>query len=435
MGRVLKVFEHERLTLRADARDQFLASHELARLYDFNDRNDNKYFTGIRDGVKFKSYVGVIQLGGLTIEVLPKSDRTQGKDEDYQVWRTVLLDMLRICKKINVHTVSETKLRKRHHSILELYFEMYLDEVEVLLRQGLIKKYRRKAGNTPSLKGQILFAQQIQQNLIHQERFFTKHQVYDHENVVNQILMEGLHAILELTQSPSLNQRIAQLTALFPPMRRKEIQVRHFQGLGDDRALSRYQKALNIAKMILLNYSPDIQSGRENMLALMFDMNVLWEEYVYRMLLRVKIPGLVVEPQNQMRFWENTTLGRSRYVRPDLVITMPTSDGLETFVIDTKWKVLDANFPRPSDDDLKQMFVYNAYWKSSRSMLIYPTTFPRQEVLGHFWVQHSMDEVNECKLGFVGVLNNQGRLNLEIGQSIVEKLKLSLSSKPQIPRN
>ena len=114
---------------------------------------------------------------------------------------------------------------------------------------------------------------------------------------------------------------------------------------------------------------------------------------------------------------------------------MPTSDGLETFVIDTKWKVLDANFPRPSDDDLKQMFVYNAYWKSSRSMLLYPTTFPRQEVLGHFWVQHSMDEVNECKLGFVGVLNNQGRLNLEIGQSIVEKLKLSLSPEVPIPFN
>ena len=121
--------------------------------------------------------------------------------------------------------------------------------------------------------------------------------------------MEGLQAISELTQSPSLNQRIAQLTVLFPPIRRKEIQARHFQGLGDDRALSRYQKAINIAKMILLNYSPDIQSGRENMLALMFDMNVLWEEYVYRMLLRMKIPGLKVEPQNQMRFWENTTLG------------------------------------------------------------------------------------------------------------------------------
>ena len=165
------------------------------------------------------------------------------------------------------------------------------------------------------MKGQILFAQQIQQNLIHQERFFTKHQVYDHENVVNQILLEGLHAISELTQSPSLNQRIAQLTVLFPPIRRKEIQARHFQGLGDDRALSRYQKALNIAKMILLNYSPDIQSGRENMLALMFDMNVLWEEYVYRMLLRVKIPGLVVTvAESDMPFWVNTTLGRSRNV-------------------------------------------------------------------------------------------------------------------------
>ena len=422
MRRLLQVFEHERLTRRPDALGRFLSEVELARLYDFNDRHDNKYFTGIRDGVKFKSYVGVIQIGGLTIEVLPKSDRNKGEKSEYSVWHSVLLDMLRICKKINVHTVSETNLRKRHQSILELYFEMYLDEVEVLLRQGLIKKYRRKAGNTPSLKGQILFAQQIQQNLIHQERFFTKHQVYDHENVVNQILMEGLHAISELTQSPSLNQRIAQLTALFPPMRRKEIQPRHFQGLGDDRALSRYQKALNIAKMILLNYSPDIQSGRENMLALMFDMNVLWEEYVYRMLLRVKIPGLVVKAQNGKPFWVNTTLDRSRSIRPDLVIYMPTAEGLETFVVDTKWKVLDAKFPRPSDDDLKQMFVYNAYWKSNRSMLLYPTSNPRDEALGRFWHQFAMDEVNECRLGFVSVLDAENKLNLSIGDSILEKL-------------
>ena len=142
MRRLLQVFEHERLTRRPDALGRFLSEVELARLYDFNDRHDNKYFTGIRDGVKFKSYVGVIQIGGLTIEVLPKSDRNKGEKSEYSVWHSVLLDMLRICKKINVHTVSETNLRKRHHSILELYFEMYLDEVEVLLRQGLIKKYR-----------------------------------------------------------------------------------------------------------------------------------------------------------------------------------------------------------------------------------------------------------------------------------------------------
>ena len=59
---------------------RFLSEVELARLYDFNDRHDNKYFTGIRDGVKFKSYVGVIQIGGLTIEVLPKSDRNKAKN-------------------------------------------------------------------------------------------------------------------------------------------------------------------------------------------------------------------------------------------------------------------------------------------------------------------------------------------------------------------
>ena len=29
-------------------------------LFEFNDTNNNNYFTGIRDGVRFKNYVGVI---------------------------------------------------------------------------------------------------------------------------------------------------------------------------------------------------------------------------------------------------------------------------------------------------------------------------------------------------------------------------------------
>lgn len=52
----------------------------------------------------------------------------------------------------------------------------------------------------------------------------------------------------------------------------------------------------------------------------------------------------------------------SRLVKPDLVLTSPQG---ERIVIDTKWKLIRDG--RPSDADLKQMFVYNLYWKTDRS--------------------------------------------------------------------
>src|SRR5688572_4501072 len=81
MSRVIQVFEHERLTLHKDRWGQSLTKSELEKLYEFNDRNSNQYFTGIRDGVKFTSFVGVIQIGGLTLEILPKADKHQSQSE------------------------------------------------------------------------------------------------------------------------------------------------------------------------------------------------------------------------------------------------------------------------------------------------------------------------------------------------------------------
>ena len=84
MARVIQVFEFEKLTLHNDSRGRYLQQRELEKLYEFNDTNNNNYFTGIRDGVRFKNYVGVIQLGGLTIEILPKTDNSITKDSDFE---------------------------------------------------------------------------------------------------------------------------------------------------------------------------------------------------------------------------------------------------------------------------------------------------------------------------------------------------------------
>ena len=75
MARLIQIFEHERLTLFPNERGEKLFPNELEKLYQFNDSNNNEYFTGIRSGVKFTKYVGVIQIGGLTIEILPKADK------------------------------------------------------------------------------------------------------------------------------------------------------------------------------------------------------------------------------------------------------------------------------------------------------------------------------------------------------------------------
>ena len=425
MSRVIQVFEFEKLTLHKDHRNRYLKPRELERLYEFNDNNKNIYFTGIRDGIKLKNYVGVIQLGGLTIEILPKTDNNNSEDNDFVAWHRALLNMLRITKHINVSSVSEASLKKKHNSLLDLYFEMYLDEVQNLIRVGLIKKYRRHSSNVLALKGRLDFNKNIQQNLIHQERFYTEHQVYDHENLMNQIILKGLNVLEDLTSNSQLKDKIIRLRASFPEIKEIQIQRYHFDKIRVNRKTTSYSRALQIAKMIILNYSPDIRSGQENMIALLFDMNKLWEEYIYRMLIRVERDDVSVNFQNTQNFWQERT------IRPDIVIThkkpvefkeSEEPEVTETYIIDTKWKVLDAINPRPSDDDLKQMYSYNLYWDAKRSMLLYPNSNDTNEEFGNYWKGRDNPDDNQCKVGFINVLNDENQLDFGIGDRILKKI-------------
>jgi 5-methylcytosine-specific restriction enzyme subunit McrC len=414
MGRIIQVFEYERLTTSKDSLGRYLTLTELQKLYDYNDKNNNTYFTGIRDGIKFQNFVGVIQIGGLTLEILPKTDRKQhSTDKEYTQWQGALLRMLGICNYIKVDSVSETDLERRYHSLLDLYFSLFLDEVNGLLRQGLIKKYRKNDGQVKALKGRLNFSQQIQQNLVHQERFYTCHEVYDYEHLHNQILVKALSVLVIVSNNVAITDRINRIKLDFPEIKELEITKVHFDLLRDNRKTEPYKTAIKIAKMIILNYSPDIKSGGENMLALLFDMNKLWEEYVYRMLIRVKSKEYSVNFQNSKKFWENKT------IRPDLVVHRKYADSKsEKYIIDTKWKIIDEK--HPSDDDLKQMFAYNLYWDAGKSMLLYPKTNNHIESFGTF--HKTLLPENKCKLGFVHILDDKGLLDMNIGKEILSKL-------------
>ncbi|WP_099765901.1 5-methylcytosine restriction system specificity protein McrC [Chryseobacterium sp. 52] len=61
----------------------------------------------------------------------------------------------------NLDSASETGLKIKHNSILELYFEIFLNEIESLIRRGLIKLYKQVETNEFSLKGKLILSRNI----------------------------------------------------------------------------------------------------------------------------------------------------------------------------------------------------------------------------------------------------------------------------------
>ena len=48
MARVIQVFEFEKLTIHEDSRGRSLEKNELKKLYEFNDTNNNNYYSIFR---------------------------------------------------------------------------------------------------------------------------------------------------------------------------------------------------------------------------------------------------------------------------------------------------------------------------------------------------------------------------------------------------
>lgn len=361
----ITVFEHQTLRLNQEVDGVKFDADTLKALQKYYGEKGVPYFSLIHNGVRFNEYVGVIQVGNTIIEVLPKADNTSTDKAEKNKWHIILIDMLFAVGVFDIHAPSSSALKLKPNAILDLYFQYFVSEVEYLLHSGLIKQYRKKEANVTALKGSLQFGKHIQQNLTHQERFYVRHTTYDVAHQLHFILYKAICLLKRININPALQSRIEALLLNFPEMPDIRITEATFAQLTFNRKTQAYEPSISIAKLLLLQYHPDVSRGSNNILALMFDMNMLWEQFVYISLRKNK--NITITAQNTKHFWESDK-GKLSKIRPDIWI----KKGEESFILDTKWKNLNGFNPSP--EDLRQMYVYHEYYTARKVALVYPGT-------------------------------------------------------------
>lgn len=119
------------------------------------DRNLNNSVQYSFNKIKFINYVGIISVGNLVIEILPKISITNDIVKD----RKMLMFMLSKCNKlsVNINEVLETTIVNQ--SLLEILAKVFSNKLLLELQRGLYLEYVTQEASLNKIKGKVLLTQ------------------------------------------------------------------------------------------------------------------------------------------------------------------------------------------------------------------------------------------------------------------------------------
>ena len=366
MRGVLTVREHERLEIgpslsKEDVADLEAVARKVLKRWDGN--------------LTASNYVGIITTRrGRVVEILPKIDLGGESDPTDEKTRQAFLRMLRCWRRL-AQELPESGIRSMlRFPMLEIFVRRFLDDLNLLARSGLARRYVAVEENLPYLRGRLLFREQLRENLVNQARFYVVHDELNVNRPANRLIRGALAKLGPWVRSSTNRQLLRQLTAAFADVPQAADPLADWQKHHIDRSMRHYRPVMSWVGLFLFNQGLTTFSGRHPNLSLLFPMEQVFEDFVAHSFRRHQNRFEVATqgPQRPL-----VTIGRDEAftTKPDVSLK---EAGRVKFVLDAKWKEID---PGGGDRkhgidqaDLYQLYTYGRRYGCDVVALVYPKT-------------------------------------------------------------
>ena len=370
---------------------------------------------GVGRVITAKNFVGVITMeDGTSIEILPKIYSNETVTEAKV--KKLLIDMLKTLRNAPFKNLQNTNVNIEKLNIFEIFIRMFIDEVFYIVKRGLKCDYETLQSNGNVFKGKMIFAGQIKYNYVHKERCFVEYDEFNTNRAENKILKATLNYLYKNTSSSRNKADIKTLLSAFNEVDESKDYKSDFDKIIPDRKTADYQTALLWSKVFLMGKSFTSFAGSEVAFALLFPMETLFESFIATKLKRAMC-GLGYTISIQDKSYYLFDIPRKFLIKPDIVIRNKKNH--KTFVLDTKWKVLEdkkSNFGI-SQTDMYQMYAYDKKYSSEMVTLIYPLT---DKISSNKDIHFYSNDGTLINVRFIDLFNLEDSLNL-----LLEELKLN----------
>ena len=333
---------------------------------DNNLEDDYEFFKITKDAIVPQNFVGTIPLDDIQIEILPKIPLVENNIEAEKIR---FLEILQSIDYFKEKIFSNSKIEITDTSILEIFIHLFIEEVEKIIKKGLIYRYVDKNENFNVFKGKLDINNHIKYNFSHKEKFFMKFDEFSVDSLENITIKLTIQKLKKISVNLKNKENLNKIGHYFENVSILDGSIENLKYLTFDRMNDYYKNAIQWTKIFLNNQSSSIFSTNNGEIpSILFPMETIFENYIANKLVNIiqekSYNQLAIKVQdNSCSIFSSISLNNVKIdnnilrIRPDIVIK--NKDAKEIFILDTKWKILnklDDKF-KISTEDVYQMLV------------------------------------------------------------------------------
>lgn len=390
MGQSLNVFEYDYVKFDdmpdiiaeslqkpafADGLERFLAKQKLQDAIKLE-----------RNGIRATNFVGVLKYKNIQIEILPKLLAKDTSNRE-QILKNLIF-MLGWTRQLNVNSMDSALMGQMQADFIETLMLFYAQSLFNSLKYSVPKNYVRQAENIACVRGKLNLTEHIKQNCANQAKFYCNFDEFSEDNLLNQTFLFVSRCLGSITKNPKTKKILGFIVNNYADISFKHLKYSDVEKIQLNRSQKCFEVPLMLAKMFIGQMSVDMSKNNIQNIALLWDMNILFEEFVFEFIKRNKnkigIDSIEYQRGRRLlRCIENDRKYGNTYV--DMFVK--TKEIPSGIVLDTKYKTKS----RFDTDDVFQVVTYCKIHQSENAILLYPRADEENTIANKYYLNMDND--------------------------------------------
>ncbi|GAB1402078.1 McrC family protein [Elusimicrobiota bacterium] len=379
-------------------------------------------------GIKAKQYVGVLKFKNYQFEILPKLlNKDNLSETEKQITLKNLLYMLSLTKKLDIKETEISKICKCKNPFLEILIKIYAQSLFECLKRYIPKNYIIEQNNLNFLKGKLLFSKHILKNYTNKAKFYCQYDEFSENNLLNQLFYYVSHLLYLISSDIDNKRNLKFVTDFFCDIDFKKINQVKIKNLKLNKSQAIFTKPFNLAKMFLENSSIDISQNKISSIALLWDMNKLFEEFIFEFIKKhiktIDRAPIKITSQKHSHLLTHT---KNKKPSGNTYVDILLQYGENKIILDTKYKINDGSIGNFANADIFQMLAYETLHKTNKSILLYPININIDKEINTYKFNETANYITTATI-YLGY-DSINEFNINLSKKLKTIIKYSLNS-------